>query len=363
MKRSSKNTTINAQNAVIDGKWHFHPKPQSKPIVFREAVKGLPEESRCEVQYVSPEVREVCKEYKKLNKTKGEDSELKKRLLLKHVGRTGGFIGLRALYWDKVCPTITKNRISLAGHVHPSHRRYLIIEEIQRLSSFPDNYKFVGNFKEQLARLGNCVPPNLMRAIASNLKVSPFLKNTEQPTVVGTFTGCGGSSLGFHLAGFKELLAVEWDNNAVETFKLNHPDAPVYHGDIHDLSVEQVLSLTGLSPGDLDCFQGSPPCQGFSAAGKRDASDPRNKLFEEYVRLLNGLQPKCFVMENVTGMIKSTMKPHYLKILEDLRSCGYTSKGQVMNAKYYHVPQSRERVIIVGVRNDLMGKYVNQISI
>src|SRR3990167_6962206 len=89
------------------------------------------------------------------------------------------------------------------------------------------------------------------------------------PTVVSLFAGCGGSSLGYSMAGFRELLAVEWDNNAVATFKLNFPDVPVYHGDIAKCSTDWILETTGLKSGELDIFDGSPPCQGFSTAGKR----------------------------------------------------------------------------------------------
>jgi len=175
----------------------------------------------------------------------------------------------------------------------------------------------------------------------------------NQPTVISTFAGCGGSSLGYKLAGFKELLAVEWDDNAVETFKLNFPDVPVYHGDIAALSGDECLRLAGIHKGELDVFDGSPPCQGFSTAGKRKFDDPRNSLFNEYARLLTELQPRVFVFENVTGMVKGYMKQAYLQVIKTLRECGYKAKGEVMNAMYYNVPQSRERVIIVGVRNDL----------
>jgi DNA (cytosine-5)-methyltransferase 1 len=174
-----------------------------------------------------------------------------------------------------------------------------------------------------------------------------------RPTVISTFAGCGGSSFGYHLAGFKELLAVEWDNNAVETFRLNFPDVPVYHGDIAKLTGAECMELAGIGMGDLDVFDGSPPCQGFSTAGKRKFDDPRNSLFKEYARLIQELQPKVFVMENVTGMVKGYMKQAYLEIMRTLRGCGYKVKGQVLNAMYYNVPQSRERVIVIGVRNDL----------
>jgi len=174
------------------------------------------------------------------------------------------------------------------------------------------------------------------------------------PTVISTFAGCGGSSLGYKLAGFRELLAVEWDDNAVETFRLNFPGVPVYHGDIAKLTGAECMRLAGLSgPGVLDVLDGSPPCQGFSTAGKRKFDDPRNSLFREYARLLAELQPRVFVMENVTGMVKGAMKQAYLTIIQTLRGCGYRARGEVLNAMYFNVPQSRERVIIIGVRDDL----------
>ena len=108
----------------------------------------------------------------------------------------------------------------------------------------------------------------------------------DAPTVVSLFAGCGGSSLGYSMAGFRELLAVEWDEHAVETFKANFPDVPVWQGDIAELSIEECLRLTGLQPGELDVLDGSPPCQGFSTAGRRKMDDGRNQLFQEYVRLL-----------------------------------------------------------------------------
>lgn len=178
-------------------------------------------------------------------------------------------------------------------------------------------------------------------------------RSINAPTVISTFAGCGGSSLGYSIAGFKELLAVEWEDNAAKTFKANFPHVDLYHGDISSLSVEEILQRTGLKPGELDVFDGSPPCQGFSTAGKRNIKDDRNQLFKEYVRLLSGLKPKVFVMENVTGMIKGKMKLTFVKILSELKLVGYQVSARRLNAKYFHVPQSRERIIFIGVRNDL----------
>lgn len=175
----------------------------------------------------------------------------------------------------------------------------------------------------------------------------------KQPTVISTFAGCGGSSLGYRLAGFRELFAVEFDDNAVETFRRNFPGVPVYHGDIAKLSSAECMRLAGIKPGQLDVLDGSPPCQGFSVSGSRKLDDPRNSLFKEYARFLRDLKPKCFVMENVKGMIKGHMKQVFLIIMSVLRECGYQVAGKVMNAMYFGVPQARERVILIGVRNDL----------
>lgn len=172
-------------------------------------------------------------------------------------------------------------------------------------------------------------------------------------TVITTFAGCGGSSLGYKWAGGKVLAAVEWDENAVATYRLNHHGTPVLHRDIATITAEELLDLTGLQQGELDLFDGSPPCQGFSTAGKRQIDDPRNSLFKEYVRLLRGLQPKVFVMENVSGMIKGTMKHVFAIAMRELKASGYQVKCQLLNTAYFGVPQSRERVIFIGVRNDL----------
>jgi DNA (cytosine-5)-methyltransferase 1 len=155
------------------------------------------------------------------------------------------------------------------------------------------------------------------------------------------------------MAGGKVLLAVEWDDNAVQTYKANFPTTDVYHGDIGKLSVDDVLKRTGLKPGELDIFDGSPPCQGFSTAGKRSFTDNRNQLFHEYVRLLKGLRPRTFVMENVSGMVKGKMKIMFAEILRELRAAGYKVSARLLNAMNYGVPQSRQRMIFVGVREDL----------
>jgi DNA (cytosine-5)-methyltransferase 1 len=149
------------------------------------------------------------------------------------------------------------------------------------------------------------------------------------------------------------MLACEWDQHAVDTYRANFPSTDVFHGDIAKLSVDEVLRRTGLKPGELDIFDGSPPCQGFSTCGRRNFADPRNQLFKEYCRLIRGLRPKTFVMENVSGMVKGDMKFAFAVILRELKSCGYRVKVRLLNAAFFGVPQARQRIIFIGVRDDL----------
>ena len=176
---------------------------------------------------------------------------------------------------------------------------------------------------------------------------------TDSPTVISTFAGCGGSSLGYRMAGYRELLAVEWDPVATESFRANFPGVPVHEGDIVELTGEECMRLAGVGPGELDVLDGSPPCQGFSTAGRRKLHDPRNGLFREFARLLGEIRPRAFVMENVTGLVKGHMRRTYLEMAAMLRSCGYRARGEVMSAAWFGVPQRRERVIVIGVREDL----------
>lgn len=172
-------------------------------------------------------------------------------------------------------------------------------------------------------------------------------------TFISTFAGCGGSSVGYKMAGGIDLAAVEYDRHACETYRLNFPGVPVLERDIATVTAQDLLDLTGLQIGNLDILDGSPPCQGFSTAGKRVVHDPRNSLFKEFVRLLDGLQPKVFVMENVSGMVKGQMKWVFAQVMQALKGAGYDVSCRLLNAMYFGVPQNRQRVIFIGVRKDL----------
>jgi DNA (cytosine-5)-methyltransferase 1 len=155
------------------------------------------------------------------------------------------------------------------------------------------------------------------------------------------------------MAGFRELLAVERDAHAVAVLRHNFPDVPIFHGDVRRLDAGTALRLLGLKPGELDLLDGSPPCQGFSMAGRRDPSDARNGLFREFARLVEAFRPKVFVMENVPGLVRGRMRPIFGEMLRALKGCGYAVSVRLLNAMYFQVPQSRERLIFLGLREDL----------
>jgi DNA (cytosine-5)-methyltransferase 1 len=184
-------------------------------------------------------------------------------------------------------------------------------------------------------------------------------------TAASTFSGCGGSSLGYRMAGFRVLYANEFIPAAQDSYRANAADYTFLDTrDIRTVQPHDILEKIGLAPGELDLFDGSPPCASFSTAGKREAgwgkvkkySDSEQRtddLFFEFARLLRGLQPKTFVAENVSGLVKGTAKGYFLEILRELKSCGYKVACKVLDAQWLGVPQARQRTIFVGVRNNL----------
>ena len=185
------------------------------------------------------------------------------------------------------------------------------------------------------------------------MSVDMSITSKPDRTLVSLFAGCGGSSLGYKQAGFDIKLAVEWDTKAADVYKRNFDGTQMFVGDIADLTSEEALEITGLQPGELDVLDGSPPCQGFSTAGRRKYEDSRNRLFEQYIRMIDVFRPKMLVMENVSGLRKGKMKLMFAEMTIALKEAGYKVSCRELNAWWYGVPQDRRRLIWVGVREDL----------
>ena len=177
------------------------------------------------------------------------------------------------------------------------------------------------------------------------------------PTSIDLFSGCGGLTLGFRMAGFRTLLASDIDENCEKTFRRNFPDTPFICKDISDISLDDVKALIGDARPDV--IIGGPPCQGFSLANKRRgkvADDPRNRLFYGFVKFVDWYSPKAFVMENVKGLLSMQGGKVISTIMEEFSKAGtegYNVAYRVLCATDYGVPQARERVILIGVRKDL----------
>ena len=169
--------------------------------------------------------------------------------------------------------------------------------------------------------------------------------------ILSLFSGCGGLDLGFEKAGFSIVLANEFDKTIWETFKVNHPSTKLIEGDIRDIKEEDL-------PNDIDGIIGGPPCQSWSEAGAlRGISDDRGKLFFEYIRILNHVQPKFFLAENFSGMLANRHSEAVKNILELFEQCGYDVTLTMVNAKDYGVAQERKRVFYIGFRKDLSIKF------
>ncbi len=182
--------------------------------------------------------------------------------------------------------------------------------------------------------------------------------------VVSTFSGGGGSCLGYRMAGFKVIWANEFIEAAQQTYKANFPDTFLDHRDIREIATQDILETIGRQVGEIDLLDGSPPCNPFSTAGKRHKGwgkvgeysgkkQRTDNLFFEYARILEGIKPRVFVAENVKGLVTGKAKGYFKEILQALKNAGYRVKAKVLYASWMGVPTTRPRLFFVGVRNNL----------
>ena len=167
--------------------------------------------------------------------------------------------------------------------------------------------------------------------------------------VVSLFSGAGGLDLGFCMAGHKIIWANDLYEDAVHTYEKNLGNH-ILLKDIHDVEAGDIP--------DCDIIIGGFPCQGFSVANtKRRIGDARNELYKQLIRVIDAKKPKFFLAENVKGLVSLGHGAVFKMILADFRRIGYNVKYKILNAADYGVPQTRLRVIIVGVRKDIDWEY------
>jgi len=172
---------------------------------------------------------------------------------------------------------------------------------------------------------------------------------------IDVFAGAGGLTQGLKQAGFNVVGAVEINELAVETYRVNHPSVRIWQQDICKLSGANIGRALRLGKGELDLLAGCPPCQGFSSMrtmnGGREIRDVRNDLVFQLIRLVKEMEPKTIMMENVPGLAGD-------KRMDRIRRCllkmGYTSECRVLDAADYEVPQRRRRMILLASRGGLL---------
>ncbi len=193
----------------------------------------------------------------------------------------------------------------------------------------------------------------------------PAMNGEKRPIGVDLFAGAGGMTLGFEQAGFDVLAAVEIDPIHCATHEYNFPFWSILCKSVVDTTAAEIREKSQIGDRDIDVVFGGPPCQGFSLIGKRALDDPRNSLVFHFLRLVLELNPKYFVMENVRGITIGHHRQFLKEIIEEFRKNGYNVEEnyQVLNAAHYGVPQNRERLFLLGCRQDLpLPKYPQPIT-
>ena len=187
-------------------------------------------------------------------------------------------------------------------------------------------------------------------------------------TYISFFAGGGGSSAGYKLAGGDCRFVNEFQQVAVDTYLENWPNTPHICGDIKNVTGQQIMEMTGLKVGELDIMDGSPPCPPFSMSGTKKKGWNKEKtayglkqkniedLTWEMIRIAGEMMPKVIVCENVKGLTMDYAKDHLNRMVTDFEALGYTTEFKVLNGIHFGVPQKRQRVFIISIRNDVMDK-------
>lgn len=202
----------------------------------------------------------------------------------------------------------------------------------------------------------------LVRASMSEILTTP----QNGLVAAGSYSGCGGGALGLRWAGWEVPAAIEFVPAAAECYRANLPATHILQKDIRQVKVGEVLDALEMTPGELDLWEGSPPCASFSHVGMRgrDWGKPKaysegmvqrtDDLFWEWIRLLRGLRPRALLAENVPGLVTGPALEEYARrITQEIADCGYRVAARIVNAAHFGVPQVRRRLILLGYREDL----------
>ncbi len=264
----------------------------------------------------------------------------------------GGGPNLRLLRLHPDLPANTVTAFIFNKFVHPKEHRYISVREAARLQGFPDDHIFAGPLTATQQQVGNAVPPPLAEAIGNAVRESVGANAAGASNrVISLFSGAGGLDLGLERAGFEVGVCVEIDPYFSKTLRVNNPSWPVMQRDLQLVTSEELMGVARLEAGDAALVVGGTPCQPFSNAGKqKGVDDPRGKLFREFLRVVNDVKPKAFVLENVPNIMSVNKGQAFKAILSELLGTGYRLTYKVLNAEEYGVPQLRRRIFFLGSR-------------
>ncbi len=167
--------------------------------------------------------------------------------------------------------------------------------------------------------------------------------------IIDLFCGCGGLSKGFEMAGFEPVLAIDFWKDAIDTYNFNHKKNVGICEDVSKLD-ETILKKI-MDKNKIVGIIGGPPCQGYSTVGKRSVTDERNYLYLQYCRIVETIKPEFFVLENVKGLLTLNKGKFKEDIISRFSKLGYDVEYKLLNAADYGVPQNRNRVFFVGIKN------------
>lgn len=277
--------------------------------------------------------------------------------------RRGG-PNMRMIRLDPKKPSLTVTGFIFNKFVHPYENRFITVREAARLQGFPDDFTFSGSLTSTQQQVGNAVPIQLGRALFSqiiNLASNKNLLVSNKLTGFSLFCGAGGLDLGAHFASNEKChidvkVALDcWDDACSSLRSYMGDSTNVIQADISSVSDPlgfwKEHSNSANSP---DIVFGGPPCQAFSQAGKQKAlDDERGVLVFQFIRFIDKIRPKFFIMENVANLQSIDRGALYQSILAEMSKLGYNVSSGILCAADFGTPQLRRRMIIMGCRNDI----------
>jgi DNA (cytosine-5)-methyltransferase 1 len=283
-------------------------------------------------------------------------------------------------------PSLTLVPGNNAFPIHPTLNRSLTPREAARIQTFPDKFIFFGDRRKQCILVGNAVPPLLGKVIGesiqnhinnvsincekeefvlseksnidlNSLSLEKIFNQDDSMGFLDLFSGAGGITIGFTRGGFKPLLSVDIDDSVKKTHLYNFPRIPFIKGDLSNAELINKI-ISEYKDKNISIIVGGPPCQGFSIFGKRrfinsgfdPRSDKRNELVFSFIKLIENVKPRWFVMENVPGLLSLNEGDFFRYIIGEYKRIGYFVEAKIINCADYGAPQIRKRLIIIGNR-------------